>query len=51
MLVYAGTWAVSQRARLVRLGAAGVMANRDELISSVLRSLGRDAEPSVELQR
>lgn len=51
VIVYAGTWAVSQKDDLVRRGATDVMANREELIATVLRLLGRQTEPPGELSR
>ena len=51
MIVYAGTWALAQRADLVRRGAIDVMANRDALIESVLAILGRAPDSGEELQR
>jgi CheY-like chemotaxis protein len=44
VIVYAGTWAVAQRDDLIRLGASDVMANREQLIHTVLRMLGRTPE-------
>lgn len=52
VIVYAGTWAAAQREKLVRLGAADVMANREQLINTVLRMLGRTPEePPHDLRR
>ena len=51
VIVYAGTWALAQRADLVRRGAIDVMANRDALIESVLAILGRAPDSGEELQR
>lgn len=51
VIVYAGTWAVIRRDELLRRGAAAVMADRGELIDTVLRSLGRAEEPASELTR
>ena len=52
VIVYAGTWAVARRAELMRLGAADVMANREQLIDTVLRTLGRaDDATSADLAR
>jgi len=51
VIVYAGTWALAQRADLVRRGAIEVMANRDALIESVLAILGRAPDSGEELQR
>lgn len=44
VIVYAGTWAIAQRDELIRLGASDVMANREQLINTVLRMLGRAPE-------
>jgi CheY-like chemotaxis protein len=51
VIVYAGRWAVARRDELVRLGAAGVMANREQLIDTVLRTLGRKEDPAPYLTR
>ena len=51
VIVYAGTWALAQRAELVRRGAVDVMANRDALIESVLAILGRSPDTAEALQR
>lgn len=52
VIVYAGTWAVAQRDELVRRGASDVMANREQLINTVLRMLGRvPEEPARDLSR
>jgi len=51
VIVYAGTWAVAQRAALVRRGAVDVMANREALIQSVLAILGRAPDAGEELER
>ena len=51
VIVYAGTWALAQRADLVRRGAIDVMANRDALIESVLAILGRAPDSAAGLQR
>jgi CheY-like chemotaxis protein len=51
VIVYAGRWAVAQREELKRRGAVDVMANREQLIDTVLRSLGRSGEPTSELTR
>jgi hypothetical protein len=52
VIVYAGTWAVAQRDELVLLGASDVMANREQLINTVLRMLGRaPEEPAYGLSR
>jgi len=52
VIVYAGTWAVAQRDELIRLGASDVMANREKLINTVLRMLGRvPEEPPHDLFR
>lgn len=44
VIVYAGTWAIAQRDELIRLGASDVMANREQLINTVLQMLGRTPE-------
>jgi CheY-like chemotaxis protein len=52
VIVYAGTWAVAQRDELIRIGASDVMANREQLINTVLRMLGRATEePARDLMR
>jgi CheY-like chemotaxis protein len=51
VIVYAGRWAVARREELIGLGAADVMANREQLIDTVLRTLGRTEEPASELVR
>jgi len=51
VIVYAGTWAVAQRADLMRRGAIDVMANREALIESVLATLGRAPDSAEALQR
>jgi CheY-like chemotaxis protein len=51
VIVYAGTWAVRGREQLVALGALEVMANRQHLVDTVLRTLGRSDESAVELGR
>jgi CheY-like chemotaxis protein len=51
VIVYAGRWAVARRTELVRLGAADVMASREQLIDTVLRTLGRAKETSSGLTR
>jgi CheY-like chemotaxis protein len=52
VIVYAGTGAVLQRDKLVRLGASDVLANREQLINTVLRMLGRvPEEPAHVLTR
>ena len=51
VIVYAGTWAVAQRAALVRRGAVDVMANREALIQSVLAILGRAPDAGEGLER
>ncbi|MBK6972724.1 MAG: hypothetical protein IPH26_07125 [Sterolibacteriaceae bacterium] len=51
LVVYAGTWALAQKDDLVRRGANDVMANREQLIDTVLRLLGRAPEPSGDLSR
>jgi CheY-like chemotaxis protein len=47
VVVYAGTWAVRQRAQLVAQGAAGVMADREELLRTVVELLGRSDDRST----
>ena len=54
VIVYAGRWAVAQRAELVRKGAIDVMNDREHLLVTVLQLLGRAPEPAdtaVELLR
>ena len=51
VIVYAGSWAVAQRADLVQRGAVDVMANREALISTVLEILGRVPDSTEDLQR
>lgn len=51
VIVHAGRWAVKRRDELVRLGAADVMANREQLVATVLRTLGRGEEPASKLVR
>jgi CheY-like chemotaxis protein len=51
VIVYAGLWAIARADELRRLGAADVMANREQLIDTVLRSLGRAEETTTELAR
>jgi CheY-like chemotaxis protein len=51
VIVYAGNWALAQRADLVRRGAIDVMANREALIESVLAILGRAPDSAAGLQR
>jgi CheY-like chemotaxis protein len=51
VIVYAGHWVIARRDELKRLGAADVMANREQLIDTVLRSLGRAQEPPSDLAR
>lgn len=51
VLVYAGTWAVAQRNRLMQLGALDVMANREHLFAKVLEVLGRSVPPASDLER
>ena len=51
VIVYAGTWAVAQRADLVRRGALDVMANREQLLATVLDVLGRGPQLTGDLQR
>lgn len=51
VIVYAGTWAVTQRDELVRRGALEVMANRAHLYTTVLGVLGRSPPPGDDLQR
>ena len=49
VIVYAGTWAVARRDELIQRGAIEVMGNREHLIETVLRSLGRGEGPTGEL--
>ena len=51
VIVYAGRWAVARRDELVQLGAADVMASRQQLIDTVLRTLGRKEDPTPPLTR
>ena len=51
VIVYAGTWAVARRDELIQRGAVDVMSNREHLIETVLRSLGRGEGPTGELTR
>jgi CheY-like chemotaxis protein len=51
VIVYAGRWAVARRAQLLRFGAAEVMANREQLVETVLRTLGRADETATDLAR
>ena len=51
VIVYAGTWAVAQRAELVQRGALDVMANREALIATVLETLGRVPDSAEALER
>ena len=51
VIVYASQWAVRQKDELMRLGASGVTANRQQLIDSVLGMLGRIPERSSGLSR
>jgi CheY-like chemotaxis protein len=51
VIVYAGTWAVLQREDLRRRGALDVMANREQLLQTVLQVLGRGAAPAADLVR
>ena len=51
VLVYAGRWAVARRDELLRFGAADVTANREQLIETVLRILGRADETTTDLAR
>ncbi len=44
VIVYAGWWAVQKRDELIRYGASDVMENREQLIDTVLRLLGRAPE-------
>lgn len=44
VIVYAGTWAVRRRDEYVALGALDVMSNREHLLDTVLRVLGRPAD-------
>jgi len=51
VIVYAGIWAVQKKDDLIRCGASDVMANREQLIETVLRLLGRAPEPGGGLSR
>ena len=51
VIVYAGTWAMIQRDRLLRDGALDVMADREQLLATVLAVLGRGPEPAGDLNR
>jgi CheY-like chemotaxis protein len=51
VIVYASTWAVRQRAKLLRLGAAEVTADRKQLIATVLGVLGQGPETVNDLSR
>lgn len=51
VIVYAGTWAVTQRDALVARGALDVMSNREHLFARVLDILGRSAPVSAEMVR
>ena len=51
VIVYAGIWALAQKDDLVRRGANDVMADRAQLIDTVLRLLGRAPEPGGDLSR
>jgi CheY-like chemotaxis protein len=51
VIVYAGRWAVARRNELLQLGAADVMANREQLVETVLRTLGRADETTTDLTR
>lgn len=51
VIVYAGWWAVQRRDELIRSGASDVMENRERLIETVLRLLGRAPEPGGNLRR
>jgi hypothetical protein len=51
VIVYAGRWAVVLREELKRRGAVDVMADREHLIDTALRLLGRSAEPPSDLTR
>jgi len=51
VIVYAGRWAVAHREELKRRGAVDVMRDREQLIDTVLGSLGRSQEPTSGLTR
>lgn len=51
VIVYATPWIVTQREELLRLGAAAVVAGRQELVDGVLQVLGRVPEEPPSLQR
>jgi CheY-like chemotaxis protein len=51
VIVYAGSWAVARRKELIRDGATDVMQNREQLIETVLRLLGRSPEPGGGMSR
>lgn len=51
VIVYAGAWAVAQRAELVGRGALDVMAHREHLFDTVLGVLGRSPQTSGEVER
>jgi CheY-like chemotaxis protein len=51
VVVYAGMWAVIARDQLMELGALDVMADREQLVNTVLRTLGRSEDSASELRR
>ena len=51
VIVYAGTWAVAQRDKLVLRGALEVMADREHLFATVLGVLGRGPQTGGDLRR
>ena len=51
VIVYAGQWAVAQRAALMQRGALDVMASREQLLATVLDVLGRASPAAGNLQR
>lgn len=51
VIVYAGSWALTQRDALRRRGALEVMASREQLYATVLELLGRAVPPAGDLSR
>ena len=51
VIIYAGRSAVAHRDELVKRGALDVMANREHLLATVLKVLGRGPEPAHDLER
>lgn len=51
VIVYAGSWALTQRDALRRRGALEVMASREQLYATVLELLGRAVAPAGDLSR